>query len=292
MTHRWQWFLIGGLVAGCAADSSGPATLPDRLDENLDVITRSVSRPCGADADVDGDGSTDVRFTYTYDAQGRSRRDLGIRVTGEIDQQNDYTWDHTGHLTHEVTDYVTDQVKIANTSTFDTLGRRLEFRTESWSDGALRSDSTITYTTFDDLGQATLANQVLRDLERDRSRMQTRTYVHDELGRRIGLDVRDPAGALVQGWQHVYDDAARTITSTMTQPLDAQGNPGFTIVDVASFDADYHLISIHAVSTGLDGSFSYATDTRNEWSGDRQLRSITTSDVFASSTITYTYACD
>ena len=278
MTHRLHWIFIGGLFAGCMSAPDPVRTLPDHFDENLDVITRSVSHPCGADADTDGDGMIDVHYTYTYDAQGRSLQDLGRYLTCAVHEQIDYTWDNAGHLIEEV-DVHNDAIfsfKNDTISTFDTLGRRVEYRSDDWDATTALSSVVITYTDFDDHGHAVHAAQTVQEFTSNISTTGTRSYGYDELGRRITLDVRDDAGGLVQGWQYVYDDTARTVTTTLTEPTDAQGNPGFNAVYLDTYDADYHLLSAHEADTNPDGTVAETIDTQNQWSGDRELSSMTT----------------
>ena len=294
MTHRLHWIFIGGLFAGCTSAPDPVGTLPDHFDENLDVITRSVSHPCGADADTDGDGMIDVHYTYTYDAQGRSRQDVGKDLTGAVYDQIDYTWDNAGHLIEQVDDFVFVHLKQDAISTFDTLGRRVEFRDDEWNDTTAQFSDVITYADFDDHGHAAHAAQTIQNLVKNTSTMQTRSYGYDELGRRITLDVRDATGGLVQGWQYVYDDTARTVTTTLTEPTDAQGNQGFNAVYLDTYDADYHWLSTHEVDPNPDGTVSETVDTQNQWSGDRELSSMTTwtGIVMQNSAITYKYQCN
>jgi hypothetical protein len=289
MTHRLHWFFIGGVLAGCTSPSSPVGTVPDHFDENLDVIMRSVAHPCGADEDTDGDGVIDVHRRYSYDAEGRSLKDVGTDLTGALYDQTDYAWDNAGHLTDE--DYRAPGLRLDNISTFDTLGRRIEFRVNQGADDVVDRITTITYSGFDDLGHAAHGDQIIQDLVANTSKMQTRSYRVDELGRRIALDVRAATGELLQGFQHVYDDTARTVTTTLTVPHGVQGDPGSTGVFVDTYDADSHLIASHEVYASLDGATTGTTDTQNQWAGDRQLSSRTISTLFAGSAITFKYEC-
>src|SRR5690348_11758582 len=103
MTSRLRWFWIAGLLTGCtSAPSRGYKTLPDQIEDNVDVLVRSASQPCGADADTDGDGKTDVRWAYRYDAQGRGVRDTATQLDGSLFQQNEYAWDNAGNIVDEL----------------------------------------------------------------------------------------------------------------------------------------------------------------------------------------------
>lgn len=297
MPHRLNCLLIGSLmVAGCTSASDAGGTLPDHFDDNLDVITRSVSHPCGAETDTDGDGAADIRFTYAYDAQGRSRQDLAVDATGALYDQIDYTWDNAGHLTDELDNGVYASFTADYVSTFDTLGRRLEFRSLIGDGGVAQSTDVIAYAQFDELGHSARGDETTQDLTTGSSRTRTRSYAYDALGRRISLEVRSAAGELVQSWQYAYDDPARMVTTTLAQALDGKGFPELHDVYLDTYDADYHLISTHQVSTHPDGSVNFASDTQNQWSGDRQLGTTTTSSSDASlgftTTTTYKYRCD
>jgi hypothetical protein len=93
MQKRWFGILLAGALAGCGSSpAESSEAVPDHFNDNLDVLTRSVAHPCGSDLDFDGDGGTDVHYSYTYDALGRSQRDIGIDLAGAVYEQIDYTW--------------------------------------------------------------------------------------------------------------------------------------------------------------------------------------------------------
>jgi hypothetical protein len=299
MRHPWYGLLIAGSIAGCTSSSTPSAqhTVPDHFDDNLDVIARSVSHPCGADADTDGDGAVDVHYSYTYDSLGRSKQDLGIDLSGAIVDQIDYTWDNAGHLVDqreampafgpETFDY---------SSVYDTLGRRTQVKNEQSTGGTVSQRTTINYSEFDDLGHSAHGDELIEDLNANTTKTLTRAYGYDDLGRRISLDVHFAAGDVFQSWQHAYDDAARTVTTNLSEPHTLRGALGFTDVQLDSYDVDYDLTSTHDVSTALDGSGTTTVDTVNVWDGDRELSSTTTFTVppplpSPSTSITFKYQC-
>src|SRR6185436_5258884 len=128
--RHWHGILIAGLVAGCTSSPRppGPSNVPDHFEENLDVITRSVTHPCGGDADIDLDGAVDVHYTYTYDSLGRSKQDLGLDLDGGVYEQIDYDWDNAGHLIRTRVHQPLFAAAFEQTHVYDTLGRRTQFQ--------------------------------------------------------------------------------------------------------------------------------------------------------------------
>lgn len=304
MQPQWYGILLAGWIAGCTSSSptEGPKALPDRFESNLDVLVRSTEHPCGSELDVDGDGQVDVRYTYTYDALGRSQRDVGIDTAGDLYEQIDYTWDNAGHLT-EQRSAVPLGIDSDEINVFDTLGRQTQYRLRNESgdhDPASppRTQTTIDYSNFDVLGHAAHGDQRYEDLIAGTTQMLTRSYGYDNLGRRISLEVRFDSGDLFQDWKHVYDDVAHTVTTTMTSPRSLSGRAGSGITDVSvdTYDAGGHLLTTHDVVTPIEGpQTTTISDTVNVWSGDRQLSSTMTLTVpgFQLRTVkTYQYTCD
>ena len=305
--HRWYGILLGSWlgswlagVAACGTSPPGtPQNVPDHFDDNLDVIMRSRAHPCGADVDLDGDGKVDVHYTYSYDAQGRSQRDLGLDLTGAIYEQIDYTWDNAGHLTHQHDVFpmsiTSDQVNV-----FDTLGRQTQYRA-SLSDSdpgdntsTLNTTTTIDYTGFDELGHSAHGDEVYEDHDLHTSQTLDRDYGYDDLGRRIRLDVHFAAGDLFQGWQHAYDDDAHTVATHLDEPRGLRGSGGFTATYLDTYDADGHWLRTHSVMTDTGSSDPITDDAITTWDGDREL---STTDTFSGpgfmskSSTTFKYSC-
>jgi hypothetical protein len=288
---------ITSLVAGCTSTSTPSGTLPDRFDANLAVVSRSVSHPCGADFDLSGQAT--VHYQYSYDPEGRSMHDTGTLPDGTLYEQVDYAWDNAGHLIDQRDQRAAGFVFVTHErDTYDPLGRRLEFRFETDEGGAPRDLDIITYSEFDDLGHALHGDQVIQIFKAGTSNTLTRAYGYDELGRRISLDVRDAAGGLFQDWQHVYDDAARTVTTTLVGPPSGPDDTGLRGVFADTFDEGDHLMSSHGVITNFDGADPTISDTRNTWDGDRQLSSVATTtfelpgdELMTTQRTTFLYEC-
>ena len=297
MTHRLHWFLACGLIGGCTPAPSTGGTLPDHVNDNVDVITRSVSHPCGAGVDGNGDGkidgTSDFRYTYQYDAQGRSLHDIETFAAGGVYFQTDYTWDNAGHLTGQL--QTTAGLTLMSTWVFDTLGHNLEFRSVSQRSTGETTTVDIKHTEFNDLGNWERGEETIVDSGATTPTMRTRSYGYDDLGRQVSFEVRDAMGVLTVTLYRVFDDKARTIAETFTNLGDGTAGSGNASTSVTTYDTDYHVISDHSVDTDLDGTIEDTVDTSNQWSGDRQLTSTTTymfSGNTSRSTTTYKYQCD
>jgi hypothetical protein len=290
MTHRLRWLWIAGLIACTSAPSTDRKTLPDRFEEDLDLLVRATTQPCGADTDTDGDGAVDVHWVYLYDANGPSRQDVGRQLDGQLYQQIDYAWDNAGHLL----DYLTTVgagLKIDRRSTYDTPGRRLSNTASYFSGSTLTMRNTITFSGFDELGHPARGDEVDDDLLHGTSTTRSRSFRYDTLGRRINLDVSNADGSVYQGWTHVYDDTARTVTTTLRVPSLPTGS--YQEVTVDSYDASNHYLGGHTVHTSLDDHASYTIDSTVRWNGDRERSySLTSSDpTFPGESTTFQYEC-
>jgi YD repeat-containing protein len=224
-----------------------------------------------------GDGVIDYHTVYAYDAQGRYLHDVTTTPDGMIVVNDDFTWDNAGHLIASVN--VSDGTKNDEQFTYDALGRRLEYRYVFFESDVAVGRQVIAYSEFDELGHPALGTEVIDDLTKGTSRTQARSYGYDEFGRRISIEVHDASGKLTQSFKYIFDDDARTVTTMIGDQV---------IVD--SYDADNHLIASHLTNDNP----SFVEDTRNVWSGDRELTSTTTSNdpKFPSPQVdTYHYDC-
>jgi hypothetical protein len=297
MTHRLHWFLIGALIGGCTSAPTPGGTLPDYANDNLDVLIRSVAQPCGADVDGNGDGKidgvTDSRYTFEYDALGRSLHDIETAATGEVYRRTDYTWDNLGHLTNQLDNF--GDSTLQSTSIFDTLGRNIEVLNVATKLPSFDTKTDdIKHTDFDDLGNWLRGEETILDFGATTPKLRTRKYGYDELGRQVLFEVRDDMDVLTISLHVVFDDTARTISDTYMSLGDVpSGRTGLTSTALTTFDADDHIISDHLVDS--DGTNEETYDTTNQWSGDRELSSTTTyssGDTSFRSITTYKYECD
>jgi hypothetical protein len=297
MQPRWYGIFVAAWLAGCTSPSPGASqAVPDHFDDNLGVLIRSIAHPCGADIDSDGDGKVDVHYTYTYDALGRSLRDVGVDLDGKLYAQTDYTWDNAGHLIRQL-DVFGGVFRTDATNVYDTLGRQTRYQTVGGTLDTPETSTTIDYSNFDELGHASHGETLYKDLTAGTSQMLSRSYGYDDLGRRISLDVHfEDTGELFQGWRHTYDDVAHTVTTNLTAPLTLSRMPGNTYVYVNTYDADAHWLSYHSVAASLDGTPYLTTDQVNQWDGDRELSSmisdVSLTGTTSRSSTTFKYQCD
>jgi hypothetical protein len=123
-----------------------------------------------------------------------------------------------------------------------------------------------------------------------------RDYGYDDLGRRISLDVHFTSGELYQGWRHVYDDTAHTVSTTLDEPrgLRDDVSGGFTMTELDTYDGDGHWLASHTTFVDTPSGSSDTDDTVVTWDGDRELGTTDTfsGPGFSSKTITtFKYSC-
>ncbi len=294
--YRWYGILLAAELAGCTSPASGKSqVVPDHFNDNLDVLMRAIAHPCGADVDTDGDGKVDLHYTYTYDPLGRSQRDLALDLTGALYEQIDYTWDNAGHLIR-MHDVMQDQFLTDQTLVYDTLGRQTKYRDEEGTLDTVEASTTIDYSSFDELGHSAHGDERYENLINGTSETMSRAYGYDDLGRRISLEVHFDSGELFQSWQHTYDDAVHTVSTYLNQPLTLRRTPGNTYVELDTYDADAHLLSVHSASTAITGEPGLTVDSVTRWDGDRELstlQSITRGGAVTSTALaTFKYQCD
>jgi hypothetical protein len=288
MHTGWCAIFLAGWLAGWLAGCTSPTSpseaskpVPDRFNDNLDVMMRSVAHPCGADLDY-FDGQIVVHYGYVYDALGRVQSDIGKDPTGALYERVDYTWDNAGHLTNQQDAIPGAGSLMVITSLYDTLGRLTRMRsTASDTDAAddhqnANTRSTIDYTNFDVLGHAADSSELREDLDARTSRTLNTSYSHDDLGRLTSSDTHLASGELVQSVQLQYDDAALTVTSQINAPQGVGGTTIASIQSVSHYDGDGHWLSTHLDNGGTNGAVATTTDVAVAWDGDRDVEERTT----------------
>lgn len=293
MRHLW----IAACLAGCSSSPTPetPTNVPDHFDQNLDVIVRSVTHPCGAEEDTDGDGVADTHWKYTYDSHGRSKQDLARDDSNAIAHQIDYTWDNGGNLVDYKESLPILGMNLETIGAFDSLGRTSQYVFLTSDGTTLQRRMTYNYDAYDDFGHPTHASELIEDVAKNMTRTADRVYAYDDLGRRMSLVVHFGTGELYQNWHHVYDDVARTVTSHLDEPITLSGQTGVSLDGVETYNADFHLIGSHDVSTPLDGSEAFVTDMVADWQGERQLQQTTTQmgqGISITTSLTYKYSCN
>jgi hypothetical protein len=308
MRPRWYGILLAGWAAGCTvsspSDPSDSKPVPDHFRDDLDLITRGIAHPCGADFEI-LDGQTVEHFRYLYDALARQQRDLKLDQVGTLLEQIDYTWDNAGHLTNRHDAAPGNGALTIDRYLYDTLGRLTQFE-ETTSDIDPTDDhqntntrTTIDYTEFDALGHAAHSSELREDLDAQTATATTTRYVYDDLGRRTSLQISSASGDPLQSEQDIYDDVAHTVSWQLHVPPALPGAFPGTFGGVQQYDSDGHWLSTRIDYVGLDGALVSTNDTVATWDGDRELTEVTTLVPAGSpqvklhfSSKTYQYQCD
>ena len=254
------------LVVGCTSEA-GPQQLPSAsMTPHLAAQVAAVA--CGEDVAFDSDPSPDIRYAFTYDANGELTHASGAYAAGGSNDSIDYSYDAAGDFTGMAETNGYGGGNSAITATYDASSDLLDY---TWSYASPTYNDAWDYA-FSGFSGADPAREEVTEQGQPGYGYDLQYDASGRLTTAIG-DAGD-----ITTW--TYDDAARTIS------VDT-GSGAYT--GVITYDADNNELS--EVWGGADPSAIASSDVFT-WSGDDMQSAVYSSGTTATPDVLTTFETD